>query len=76
MIFDGSLNHHTMLSKYSCATPSLVIVVLQGRNIAAREHPWSTMVRMALCPLHSGNPVIRSMAIDWKGSVPCLDGMR
>ena len=64
IILDGSPNYRTILSKYSCAIPGPVIVVWQGRNIAACEHPWSTIVRIALCPLHSGNPVTRSMATD------------
>ena len=76
MIFDGSLNHRTTLSKYSCVTPGPVIVVWQGRKMAALEHPWSTIVRMASCPLRSGSPVMRSMATDWKGSIPCLVGIR
>ena len=76
MILEGSPNHRTMLSKYSCATPGPEMVVWQGRKIAALEHPWSTIVRMALCPLCLGSPVMRSIATDWKGSVPCLDGIR
>src|SRR5229473_3477311 len=47
--------------------PGPVIVVEHGRNKAAREHPWSTMVRMASFPLILGKPVIRSMAICWNG---------
>jgi hypothetical protein len=38
-------------------------MVEQGRNIAPREHPWSTMVRMASCPSLLGSPVIRSITV-------------
>ena len=39
IILEGNLNHCTMLSKYNWATPGSVIVVWQGRNRAALEHP-------------------------------------
>ena len=76
MILLGMPNHRTTLSKYSWATPAPVIVVLQGRKIAAREHPWSTMVRMALWLRLSGSPVIRSIAMLWNGRVPAWLGIR
>src|SRR6266436_10034642 len=72
----GSPNHRYTLSRYNWAIPGPVIVVLQGRKIAPREHPWSTIVRMASFPWHIGNPVIRSIAILWKGSVFGVVGMR
>ena len=72
----GMPNHRVTLSKYSWATPALVIVVLQGRKIAAREHPWSTIVRMALWLHRSGSPVMRSMATLWNGKVPVWLGIR
>ena len=75
MTLDGSPNHRTMLSKYNCMTPGPVIVVWQGRNTAVWEHPWSMMVIMASCPLCSGNPVIRSIAMDWKGKIPFSEGI-
>src|SRR6266576_4598503 len=56
MIFVGSPNHRYTLSRYSWAMPGPVIVVSQGRNIAALEHPWSMMVRMAFFPLCVGSP--------------------
>ncbi len=43
--------------------PGPVMVSEHGRKIAACEHPWSTMVRMALCPWCCGRPVMRSIAI-------------
>jgi hypothetical protein len=44
--------------------------------MAAREHPWSTMVSMASCPSLSGSPVMRSMAMWEKGLALMLDGIR
>jgi len=52
-----------------------VIIVVQGRNIAPREHPWSTIVRIALYPLLLGNPVMRSIATCKKGFAPRSDGI-
>jgi hypothetical protein len=48
---------------YNLAMSAPVMVVEQGRKIAAQEHLWSTMVSIASCPLLLGNPVMRSMAI-------------
>ena len=45
------------------------MVVVQGRKIAALEHPWSTIVRMALKPHLLGSPVIKSIATVWNGRV-------
>jgi len=39
MILVGRPNHRYTLSRYSWAIPGPVIVVSQGRNIAALEHP-------------------------------------
>jgi hypothetical protein len=68
MILSGSPNHWYTFSKYRRATPSPVMVVEHGRNRAAQVHPWSTIVKMALCPSLLGSAVIRSMAMTWKGS--------
>src|SRR5216684_7418836 len=67
MTFFGSPNHGYTFLRYKAAMPSPVIVVEHGRNRAAREHPWSTIVRMASFPLILGRPVIRSIAICWNG---------
>jgi hypothetical protein len=40
-----------------------VMVVEQGRKIAAREHLWSTIVSIASCLSLLGNLVMRSMAM-------------
>jgi hypothetical protein len=53
-----------------------VMVVEQGRKIAACEHPWSTIVNMASCPLLLGRPVMRSIAMWENGLALMLDGIR
>jgi hypothetical protein len=54
---------------------ALVMVMEQGRKIAAREQPWLTMVNMALCPSLFDNPVMRSMAM-WENSLALMvDGI-
>src|SRR6267142_6521774 len=58
----GNPNHRYTWSRYSLAIWGPVIVVVQGRKIAPREHPWLTMVRMASYPLLLGSSVMRSMA--------------
>src|SRR5260370_10571409 len=67
MTFLGRPNQGWMFLRYRAAIPGPVIIVEHGRNKAALEHPWSTMVRMASLPLMFGRPVIRSMAICWNG---------
>ena len=70
IIFMGSPNHRYTWSMYSWAISGPVIVIEQGRKIAALEHPWSTIVRMASFSLCISSPVIRSIATLWKGRVP------
>jgi hypothetical protein len=45
------------------------MVALQGRKMAPREQPWSTIVNIASNPRDLGSPVIRSRAICVKGGV-------
>ena len=45
------------------------MVLLQGRNFAAFEHPWSTMVSIASYLFDGGKSVMRSMEMYWNG--PC-----
>jgi hypothetical protein len=52
--------------------PAPMMVVEQGRKIAAHEHPWLTMVSMASCPLLLGSPMIRSMAM-WENGLALMD---
>ena len=78
IIFFGNSNHLYTWSMYAWAMPSSVILVVQGMNTTAREHPSSTIVRMASFPLCNGSPVIRSIVIRSKGqalfSVPMWNG--
>ena len=39
----------------------------QGKKMAALEHSWLTIVRIASFPFFEGRPVIRSIAILSKG---------
>ena len=43
--------------------PGLEMFVVQGRKIAAFEHLWSIIVRMALKSHLLGSPVIKSITI-------------
>jgi hypothetical protein len=56
--------------------PAPVMVVEQGRKIAAREQLWSTMVSMASLPLLLESPVIRSIAIWENGLALMVDGIQ
>ena len=60
--FVGKLNHQYTWSRYNWAIPGLEMFVVQGRKIAALEHLWSMIVKIALKPHLLGSPVIRSMA--------------
>ena len=50
--------------------------IVHGRKIAALEHPWLTIVRMALNPHLLGSPVIRSIDTVWNGRVPGVVGIQ
>ena len=76
MILLGSSNHQYTCSMYNWATPSAVIVVMQGRNMVALVHPWSTMVSIASFPLLFGSWVMRFIETTSKGQVFGGDGMR
>ena len=65
--FVGRPYHLYTWSMYNCAIPSPVMFVVHGRNIAALEHPWSMIVRIASFPLCIGRPAIRSIATRWNG---------
>ena len=56
--------------------PVPVMVVEQGRKIAACEQPWLTMVNMVSCPVLFGNPVMRSMVMWENGLALMADGIR
>ena len=63
MIFDGSPNLGKICRKNSLATPSAVIVSLQGIAISIFVQLWSVMVRMELYPADSGSFTMKSMDI-------------
>jgi len=44
-----------------------LMVSLQGRKIAAFMQLWSVIIKMVSCPLDSGNLMMKSIAIVWKG---------
>ena len=67
MTFLGSPNHRNMWLRYSFAIWGPVMVVVQGRNMALWEQPWSTMVSIASWPLLLGSPVIKSIGTCKKG---------
>ena len=71
----GSLYHGKMCSRYIRAMSDPVIPEVHGKNTAALEHSWSTIVRIASCPLLGGSPIIRSIAIVWNGKVPIFVGI-
>ena len=70
IIFEGSLNQGKICRRNSSATPSAVMVSLQGIVISILVQSWSVIVRMELNPTDSGNFTIKSMAIVWNGSAP------
>jgi hypothetical protein len=52
-----------------------VMVVEQGKKIAACEQPWLTMVSMALCPSLLGSLVMRSMVMWENGFALMVNGI-
>ena len=68
IIFEGSPNQGKICRKNSSATPSAVIVSLQGITISILVQSWSIIVRIESNPANSGNFTIKSMAIVWNGS--------
>src|SRR5579863_6819896 len=71
----GSPYQQYTCQRYSAAICGPMIVVLQGRKMAALEHPWSTIVRMASYLLLLGSLVIRSRVICLKGAGEVGTGM-
>ncbi len=66
----GTLNHGTRCLRYSWATPGPSIVLLQGINLAALEHPWSMIISMLSKPSDLGKSVIRTINMYWNGPSP------
>ena len=76
MILDGSLNLGKICHKNSSATPSAIIVSLQGIVIGIFVQSWSVMVKMELYPADSGSFTIKSMDIVWNGRAPIVGVIR
>jgi hypothetical protein len=54
---------------YKHADSVPLIVLRQGINFVAFEHPWSTIEKIESKPLDRGRSVIKSMDTYWNG--PC-----
>ena len=63
IIFEGSPNRGKICCRNSSATPSAVMVSLQGIAISIFVQSWSMMVRMESNPADSGSFTIKSMAM-------------
>ena len=75
IIFEGSPNQGKICRRNSSATPSAVIVSLQGIMISILVQSWSVIVRMESKPADSGSFTIKSIAMVWKGSAPVIGVM-
>ena len=75
IIFEGSLNQGKICRRNSSATPSAVIVSLQGIAISILVQSWSVIVRMESNPSDSGSFTIKSIAMVWNGSAPVVGVM-
>ena len=63
IIFEGSPNWGKICHRNSSATPSAVIVSLQGIAISILVQSWSVIVRMESNPAGSGSFTIKSIAM-------------
>ena len=70
MILDGSPNLGKICCKNRSATPSAIIVSLQGITISIFVQSWSVIVKIELYPADSGSFTIKSIDIIWNGSAP------
>ena len=68
MIFLGSPKRLKTCVRYSPATSSAEIVLLQGMKTTAFEQSWSVMVSMVSYPFDSGNLTMKSIATVSKGN--------
>ena len=72
MILEGNLNLGKICRRNSSATPSAIIVSLQGIVISIFVQSWSVMVKIELYPADSGSFTIKSMDIVWNGRAPIV----
>ena len=63
MILDGNPNLGKICCKNSSATPSAVIVSLQGIAISIFVQSWSMMVKIESYPADSGSFMMKSIDI-------------
>ena len=63
MILDSNLNLGKICCKNSLATPSAVIVSLQGIVISIFVQSWSMMVKIESYPADSGSFMMKSIDI-------------
>ena len=68
IIFEGSPNLGKICHRNSLATPSAIMVSLQGIVVSIFVQSWSVMVRIESNPADSGSFTIKSIAIVWNGS--------
>ena len=75
MILDGNPNLGKICRKNSSATPSAVIVSLQGIAISIFVQSWSVIVKMESYPADSGSFTIKSIDIVWNGKASAVGMM-
>jgi hypothetical protein len=63
MILVGNPYLGNTYRRYSPATPSALIVSLQGTKIAALEQSWSVIVRIESYPFEMGSLTMKSRAM-------------
>ena len=68
ILLEGSPNRGKIWRRNSSATPSAVMVSLQGIAISILVQSWSVIVRMESNPADSGSFTIKPIVIVWKGS--------
>ena len=72
MILDGRPNRGKICLKNSLATPSAIIISLQGIVISIFVQSWSVMVKIESYPANSGSFMIKSIDIVWNGNAPTI----
>ena len=72
MILDGRPNRGKICLRNSSATPSALIVSLQGIAISILVQSWSVIVKIESKPSNSGSFTIKSIAIVWNGRASCF----
>ena len=72
MISEGSPNLGKICRQNNSATPSAIIVSLQGIAISIFVQSWSVMVKIESYPTDSGNFTIKSIDMVWNGRAPIV----